>query len=75
MKNIATKVKKQLKIKELLHEALDKLAVPRKGVSFYAVKKYIVANHPDLDLEPNLFHLKKALRTGIEKQGETHLIS
>ena len=78
MSVISTKVKralpKQLSINKLLHEALEKLAMPRKGVSFISIKKYIEANHPDFDLDRKLHYLKKALKSGIVKAGKQRVI-
>lgn len=58
-------VEKKLTAKDMVFEALTELN-DRNGTSFFAIKKYIVNKHPNVDLIHWSTYLKKFIKSSIE---------
>ncbi|XP_078585704.1 uncharacterized protein LOC144867528 [Branchiostoma floridae x Branchiostoma japonicum] len=61
-----TKKSSSVQMEEVLEEAINTTGGP-KGASTIAIKKYIAAHYPHLDIENRTYLLKQAVKRGVSK--------
>ncbi|XP_035658865.1 heterochromatin protein 1-binding protein 3-like [Branchiostoma floridae] len=61
-----TKKSSSVRMEEVLEEAINTTGGP-KGASTIAIKKYIAAHYPHLDIENRTYLLKQAVKRGVSK--------